>query len=49
VNCKFPVAVAARMQIGHFLTEIVYRALAKALLDRVIAASGGTPATMNVF
>jgi N-methylhydantoinase B len=49
VNCKFPVAVAARMQIGHFLTEIVYRALAQALPDRVLAASGGTPATMNVF
>jgi N-methylhydantoinase B len=49
VNCTFPVAVAARMQIGHFLTEIVYRALAEARPDRVIAASGGTPATMNVF
>jgi len=49
VNCKFPVAVAARMQIGHFLTEIVYRALARALPDRVVAGSGGTPATMNVF
>jgi N-methylhydantoinase B len=49
VNCSFPVAVAARMQIGHFLTEIVYRAMAEALPERVIAASGGTPATMNVF
>ncbi len=49
VNCRFPVAVAARMQIGHFLTEVVYRALSQALPDRVIAASGGTPATMNVF
>ncbi len=49
VNCTFPVAVAARMQIGHFLTEIVYRALAQAMPDKVIAASGGTPATMNVF
>ena len=49
VNCKFPVAVAARMQIGHFLTEIIYRAMAEALPDRVIAGSGGTPATMNVF
>ena len=29
VNCKFPAAVAARMQIGHFMTEIIYRALAK--------------------
>jgi N-methylhydantoinase B len=49
VNCRFPAAVAARMQIGHFMTEIVYRALAGALPDRVIAGSGGTPATMNVF
>lgn len=49
VNCRFPAAVAARMQIGHFLTEIIYRALSDAVSDRVIAASGGTPATMNVF
>jgi len=49
VNCKFPAAVGARLMIGHFLTEIIYRALAEALPDRVIAASGGTPATMNVF
>ncbi|MFH1123882.1 MAG: hydantoinase B/oxoprolinase family protein, partial [Pseudomonadota bacterium] len=49
VNCMFPAAVAARMQIGHFMTEIIYRALSGAVPDRVIAASGGTPATMNVF
>lgn len=49
VNCRFPAAVAARMQIGHFMTEIVYRAMAEVLPDRVIAGSGGTPATMNVF
>lgn len=49
VNCKFPAAVAARLVIGHFLTEIVYRALSKVLPDKVIAGSGGTPATMNVF
>ncbi len=49
VNCRFPAAVAARMQIGHFMTEIIYRALAQALPHRVIAGSGGTPATMNVF
>ncbi len=49
VNCKFPAAVAARMQIGHFMTEIIYRALAAVLPDRALAASGGTPATMNVF
>jgi N-methylhydantoinase B len=49
VNCKFPAAVAARMQIGHFMTEIIYRALSKAVPNQVIAGSGGTPATMNVF
>jgi N-methylhydantoinase B len=49
VNCKFPVAVAARMGVGHFLTEIIYRALSEVLPNRVIAASGGTPAAMNVF
>jgi len=49
VNCKFPAAVAARLVIGHFLTEIIYRAMSEVLPDRVIAASGGTPAQMNVF
>jgi N-methylhydantoinase B len=49
VNCKHPAAVAARMQIGHFITEVIYRALAKALPDRVVAAGGGTPATMQIF
>jgi N-methylhydantoinase B len=49
VNCRFPAAVAARMQIGHFITEVIYRALSQALPDRVIAAGGGTPATMQMF
>jgi len=49
VNCRHPAAVAARMQIGHFVTEVIYRALAKALPDRVVAAGGGTPATMQMF
>ena len=49
VNCKFPAAVAARLVIGHFLTEIIYRAMSEVLPNRVIAASGGTPAQMNVF
>ena len=49
VNCKFPAAVAARLVIGHFITEIIYRALSNVLPDKVIAASGGTPAQMNVF
>ena len=49
VNCRHPAAVAARMQIGHFLTEIIYRALAEALPQRVVASGGGTPATMQMF
>lgn len=49
VNCRFPSAVAARMGVGHYLTEVIYRALSDVLPDRIIAASGGTPAAMNVF
>jgi N-methylhydantoinase B len=49
VNCTFPAAVAARLQVGHFMTEMVYRALAPAIPDLILADSGGTPAWMNVF
>jgi N-methylhydantoinase B len=49
VNCRFPAAVAARMGVGHFMTEVVYRALSGVLPEKVIAGSGGTPAAMNVF
>lgn len=49
VNCRHPAAVAARMQIGHFVTEVIYRALAEALPGRVVAGGGGTPATMQMF
>ena len=49
VNCNFPAAVAARMQIGHFMTEMVFKALANATPDNIIAESGGTPAQTNIF
>jgi N-methylhydantoinase B len=49
VNCRFPAAVAARMQIGHFMTEMVFNALSAATPDNVIAGSGGTPAQTNIF
>jgi len=49
VNCRFPAAVAARMQIGHFMTEMVFKALANATPDNIIAGSGGTPAQTNIF
>ncbi len=49
VNCKFPAAVAARMQVGHFMTEMVFRALSPAIPDHIIAGSGGTPAQTNIL
>ncbi len=49
VNCRFPAAVAARMQVGHFMTEMVFKALSAATPDNIIAGSGGTPAQTNIF
>ncbi len=49
VNCSFPAAVAARMQVGHFMTEMVFKALATATPDNIIAGSGGTPAQTNIM
>ncbi len=49
VNCTFPAAVAARMVVGHFMTEMVFNALSKAAPDNIIAGSGGTPAQTNIF
>jgi N-methylhydantoinase B len=49
VNCRFPAAVAARMQVGHFMTEMVFKALAAATPDNIIAGSGGTPAQTNIM
>lgn len=49
VNCSFPAPVAARMQVGHFMTEMVFRALSEATPGHIIAASGGTPAQTNIF
>jgi N-methylhydantoinase B len=49
VNCRFPAAVAARMQVGHFMTEMVFRALSTATPDRIMSDSGGTPAQTNIF
>jgi N-methylhydantoinase B len=49
VNCKFPAAVAARMQVGHFMTEMVFKALSVAAPHNIIAGSGGTPAQTNIL
>jgi N-methylhydantoinase B len=39
LNCQRPAAVAARHIIGHFLPSLIFRALAEALPDRVLAES----------
>lgn len=39
LNCQRPAAVAARHIIGHFLPGLIFRALADALPDRVLAES----------
>ena len=39
LNCQRPSAVAARHIIGHFLPGLIFRALAEALPDRVLAES----------
>lgn len=49
INCRFPAAVAARMQVGHFMTEMVFNALSEAAPDNIIAGSGGTPAQTNIL
>jgi len=49
INCKYPAAVAARMQVGHFMTEMVFNALSEATPDNIIAGSGGTPAQTNIL
>ncbi|NOX33103.1 MAG: hydantoinase B/oxoprolinase family protein [Deltaproteobacteria bacterium] len=49
INCTFPAAVAARMQVGHFMTEMVFNALSLATPDNIIAGSGGTPAQTNIL
>ncbi|MBC5767886.1 hydantoinase B/oxoprolinase family protein [Ramlibacter albus] len=43
VNAKFPAPVFARTSIGNFIPETIFSALAPALPDRVVAASGSTP------
>jgi N-methylhydantoinase B len=37
------------MQVGHFMTEMVFKALSTATPDNIIAGSGGTPAQTNIF
>ncbi len=43
VNARFPAPVFARTSIGNFIPETIFSAMATALPDRVVAASGSTP------
>jgi len=43
VHARFPAPVFARTSIGNFVPETIFNAMAKALPDRVVAASGSTP------
>jgi N-methylhydantoinase B len=48
VNCKYPAAVASRQIIGHYLSAVVFGALAKVVPDQVLADSG-SPCPRFVF
>ncbi|MFH1043522.1 MAG: hypothetical protein V1796_00295 [Pseudomonadota bacterium] len=41
--------MAVHVRIGHFITEIICRAMAQALTDRVIAGSGGALALLQNY
>lgn len=43
LNATFPAPTFARTSIGNFVPEMIFSALAKAMPDRVVAGSGGTP------
>jgi N-methylhydantoinase B/oxoprolinase/acetone carboxylase alpha subunit len=43
LNARFPAPVFARTSIGNFIPETIFAALAAAMPDRVVAASGSTP------
>ena len=48
VNPRFPAACGSRVLVGHYLTTLVLGALAPAIPDRVIAATGSPVWCMNI-
>lgn len=48
VNCTYPAPVAHRTHVGHALTEMVYRALANAVPERILADCGTAPGSSTV-
>jgi N-methylhydantoinase B/oxoprolinase/acetone carboxylase alpha subunit len=49
VNATFPAPVFARSMVGNLVPELVYRALAPVLPERVMAASGSSPVWLQNF
>lgn len=49
LNPRFPAAGSARQLAGHFLSGLVFGALAPAIPDKVIADSGGGPCLRTVY
>jgi N-methylhydantoinase B len=49
LNPRYPAPCNARQLTGHLLAGVIYRALAEAIPDRVIADSGSAPSMRAVF
>ncbi|MFT5444903.1 MAG: N-methylhydantoinase B [Gammaproteobacteria bacterium] len=49
LNPLYPAACNARQLTGHLLAGVIYKALAQAVPDRVIADCGGAPSMRAVF
>lgn len=49
LNPRYPAPCNARQLTGHLLSGVIYRALAQAIPDRIIADSGSAPSMRAVF
>lgn len=49
LNCDFPAPVWSRTAIGHLVPELIFRALANAIPERVIAGSGSSPVWVEIM
>jgi N-methylhydantoinase B len=49
LNPRFPAPCSARQLTGHLLAGVIYRALAQAIPDKVIAESGSAPTLRSVY
>lgn len=49
LNPRFPAACSARQLTGHLLAGVIYKALAQAVPDKVIAESGSAPTLRSVY